>query len=248
LQALQLDAKRKGRRVLRAITPMRKKAGSVRDMDVLTAFASGLSIDDGERQCLVKLLEHLGEKRSRSAGRLRKSVAKRRKKARERLKVCSSTIEKTFDKAGAARQKEWPIDAAAAALRVSGELSKWPKLSVENLHPFRLKVKELRYMLQLSGRDGEVTARLGEVKDQIGEWHDWTELQTIAKELLSDCRNCQVVARIGETTKKKLQAALRDAQRLRREYFESPTATSKQKRENVAVKTPVLKATATLAA
>lgn len=248
LEALQLDRKRKGRRVLRAVTPMRKKAGDVRDMDVLTGFAAGLSMAGEERQCLVKLLEHLGEKRACGAGRLRKTVAERRKIARKRLKVCSSLIEKTFDNPGAARQKEWPIDAAATAMRISRELSTWPKLSARNLHPFRLKVKEMRYVLQLSGQDGEVTDRLGKVKDLIGEWHDWTELEAIAKEVLSDCRNCQVVARIEHTTKQKFQAALRAAQQLRTEYFESQAGRGKQKRKNLAPKVPVLKATAGLVA
>jgi len=248
LEALQLDRKRKGRRVLRAVTPMRKKAGAVRDMDVLTGFASGLAVDGDERPCLVKLLEHLGEERARGAGRLGKTVAQRRKTARKRLKVCSSLIEKTFDKSGATRQREWPIDAAAAAMRLSGELSKWPKLSAENLHPFRLKVKEMRYVLQLSGQDGEVTDRLGEVKDQIGEWHDWTELAAIAKDVLSDCRNCQVIARVEQTSQQKFRTALANAQQLRSQYFASEGGTSKQKRKNAAIKTPVLKATAWLAA
>jgi CHAD domain-containing protein len=40
LKALQLDRNGEGRQVLKAVTPMRKRAGGVRDMDVLTGFAS----------------------------------------------------------------------------------------------------------------------------------------------------------------------------------------------------------------
>src|SRR5215469_5212519 len=89
LAALQLDRKRKGRRVLNAVTPMRKKAGDVRDMDVLTGFAATLS-SDGHDQCLVKLLENLGEERARGASRLRKTVVNDKKSARKRLKAGSS--------------------------------------------------------------------------------------------------------------------------------------------------------------
>jgi len=171
LAALQLDRKRKGRRVLGAVTPMRKKAGDVRDMDVLTGFAATLS-SDGHDQCLVKLLEHLGEERARGASRLRKTVANHRKVARRRLKACSTVIEEQFNKR-ARQEREWPVDATAAALHVSGELANWPKFSLHNLHPFRLKVKELRYVLELAGEDTKFTEQLGEVKDKIGEWHDW---------------------------------------------------------------------------
>jgi CHAD domain-containing protein len=102
LQALQLDGRRKGRRVLRAITPMRKKAGDVRDMDVLTGFSAMLS-SKGDDQCLVKLLEHLGAARARGASRLRKTVAKRRKVAGMRLKACALLVEKNFDKRSASK-------------------------------------------------------------------------------------------------------------------------------------------------
>jgi len=72
LQALQLNRSQEGRHVLRAVTPMRKKAGDVRDMDVLTGFAAGLACK-GDEQCLVKLLEHLGQERGRGARKLRKT-------------------------------------------------------------------------------------------------------------------------------------------------------------------------------
>jgi CHAD domain-containing protein len=247
LQALQLGRRRKGRRVLRAVTPIRQKAGNVRDMDVLTGFSAILS-SNGDDQCLVRLLEHLGEERARGASKLRKTMAKRRKVASRRLKACAAFVEKNFDKRGASKQSEWPVDATAAALRISGELTSWPRLSADNLHPFRLKVKEMQYVLQLSGKDNELTKRLGEVKDQIGEWHDWTELDAIAKEVLSDCKNCKVIAQIEHTEKQKFETALKAAQQLRSKYFEPRGKREKRKRKEVAIKGPVLKATAGLVA
>ena len=62
LHALLLDRKRKGQQVLRAVTPIRKRAGKVRDMDVFVRFASTLS-SDSDSECLVQLLEHLGHRR-----------------------------------------------------------------------------------------------------------------------------------------------------------------------------------------
>ena len=246
LTALQLDRKRKGRRALRAVKPMRKKAGVVRDMDVFTAFAATLSSDDGN-QCLVKLLEHLGEERARGARKLRKTVGNDRKAARKRLKACSIVIEKNFNRGSAKQTTEWPVDATAAALRVSGELANWPTLSAQNLHPFRLKVKELRYMLQLSGEDSGLTGRLGEIKDEIGEWHDWTELAAIARDVLSDCKDCKILGQIQDTAKGKFDEAFRAAQQLRAEYFDSGRGKQKSRRK-AEVQEGVLRASAKLAA
>lgn len=248
LQALQLDGRREGRRVLRAVKPMRKKAGNVRDMDVLTSFAATLS-SRGDDQCLVKLLEYLGQERGRGASKLRKTVAKHRKAASRSLRECASLIEKNFDKNRSTKLKrEWPINATADALRISGELSTWPRLSSQNLHPFRLKVKQMRYVLQLSGEDSELSARLDEVKDQIGEWHDWTELDAIARRVLSECNNCKVMAQIEHTAKQRFESALKGAQQLRAKFFALQRKGRKRDSKKVAIKEPVLKASARLAA
>src|SRR5262249_28844355 len=67
---LGLDSKRKVTRLLGDMAEVRKCAGKVRDMDVLTA--NGLRMgQDGEQDCLVQLLEFLGAKRNRSAQKLR---------------------------------------------------------------------------------------------------------------------------------------------------------------------------------
>src|SRR5207253_7934757 len=74
------------------------------------------------------------------------------------------------------------LEAMANALKLSSELAITTKLDRKNLHPYRLKVKELRYVLQLANDADEqqFVDKLGEVKDAIGEWHDWEELITIA--------------------------------------------------------------------
>ena len=215
-------------------------------MDVLTGFAATLS-SDGDKQCLVKLLEHLGEDRARAANRLWRTVASERKTARKRLKACSRVIERHFNKQSVKQQSEWPVDATAAALRVSQELVNWPRFSVQNLHPFRLKVKELRNVLQLAGEDNEVIELLGEVKDEIDEWHDWTELSAIAKEVLSDCKHCHVFTQIEQTAKRKLDTAVRGAQRLRTYYFDTDRSKQRSGRKTT-LKEGVLKASARLAA
>src|SRR5262245_46072196 len=63
---LGLDAKKNIRRMLRDLAEVRKCAGKVRDMDVLTADALTLK-DEGEQDCMVQLLEYLGMKRGKYA-------------------------------------------------------------------------------------------------------------------------------------------------------------------------------------
>jgi CHAD domain-containing protein len=106
----------------------------------------------------------------------------------------------------------------------------------------------MRNVLQLSGEDSELAERLDAVKDQIGKWHDWTELAAIAKKALSDCKNCKVIAQIERTRKQKFETALKGAQQLRSKYFGSPGARKQRSGKTVAIKEPVLKATARLAA
>src|SRR5215472_13507948 len=68
-----LDSKGKVRRLLHDLRDIRKCAGKVRDMDVLTADAITLA-DDKERDCLVQLVEYLGSKRSKYAKKLHRAI------------------------------------------------------------------------------------------------------------------------------------------------------------------------------
>jgi CHAD domain-containing protein len=60
-----------------------------------------------------------------------------------------------------------------------------------------LKIKELRYVLEMADgpRNQEFIDRLGEIKDAIGEWHDWEELIAITVEVLDHKANLQTVER-----------------------------------------------------
>ena len=77
-------------------------------------------------------------------------------------------------------------NATATAVRLAAQLSAPPRLNKTNLHPYRLKVKELQNILLMA----EVPSRsrfvedLGHVKDAIGEWHDWEVVSQEAHEAL----------------------------------------------------------------
>ncbi|MBV8205631.1 MAG: CHAD domain-containing protein [Acidobacteria bacterium] len=214
LQAFRLSDRTKGGELLEHISGLRKGAGKVRDMDVLTGFAASLPVHQ-HRECLVALLEQLGLRRAEAARRLHKTVRGARKPARHALQRCCRRIGREL-KSG---NSEWASDAAAVALQLSGELANWPKPTAANLHEFRLKTKQLRYTLKLSGDKAPLLSFSGEAKDRIGEWHDWHELAAIARKAIGHGGRCEVLDLIQSGEKKRLERALWAANRLRAQYF-----------------------------
>jgi CHAD domain-containing protein len=97
---------------------------------------------------------------------------------------------------------------------------------VRNLHDFRVKVKELRYVLQLADDgNGHFMKALDKVKGQIGTWHDWQQLHTIAKEVLDGQDHQAAIGAIAEIENDKFDQALKSAQALRRRYLNAQQPT-----------------------
>jgi CHAD domain-containing protein len=211
--ALVLDRDKASRRLLKVIKPVRKTAGKVRDMDVLIGDA--LTLAPGQSgENLVPLVEHLARMRVRNARKLHAIVLRQRKEARRRLKESTRLLRKALQDDSSAAH-----DAAAPRILIT-ELGHWPPLDTGNLHMFRLRVKELRYMLQLSDEtDERLVDALGQVKDVIGEWHDWVELLRIANKVLDPESDSRILKQIEKIGKDKFQVALTAANQLRERYF-----------------------------
>ncbi len=108
------------------------------------------------------------------------------------------------------------VTSPAAAQTLAEELDNWPRLQAANLHEFRIRAKELRYMLQLlPDVDPQRIKALNEVKDLSGEWHDWLELRELAEEILDPAADQETLKQIGAVTREKLRAGLAAANRLR---------------------------------
>jgi len=216
LQTLSLDQNGSGQRIIEAIIPVRKRAGKVRDMDVLIELAASLDIAS-EAECKVQLLEYLGHKRFAKARKLHKSARKYRSSVTPELKGLASSVERTLDRHN--DPSDWPAYAAATALRLGGEIRKWPKLTARNLHSFRLKVKELRDVLGLSTASIAQAKALQEVTDAIGAWHDWSELAALANEVLQHAGRCEVRAKVRARVEEQLRHAVSLSNQVRRRYF-----------------------------
>jgi CHAD domain-containing protein len=108
---------------------------------------------------------------------------------------------------------------------LAAQLDHWPKVQASNLHEFRIRAKELRYMLQLAPDvDQQRIDVLSEVKDAAGEWHDWLELHNLAKEVLDPEADRQILQQIAATKRDKLRAGLDAANRVRKLSLEVPRA------------------------
>lgn len=225
VEAFMLDQKKSTRNLLKSVTPVRKAAGDVRDMDVLVGNLRSLSQGD-EGDSLIRLVEHLKQRRVASARGLKQTVDRKGKIARHDLKQYSRLIGKQFrGKSGSTKTK------TPALVRLASELADWPTLTTENIHPFRIKVKQLRYMLQLSeSADKDMVNALGKVKDQVGDWHDWQELARLATETLDQKKDRAALKQIEDTGLRKFRKAVATANEVRSLYFKKPGANSITKR------------------
>jgi len=213
--------KKRNRRLLKTLKPVFKAAGAVRDMDVMVPKARGLG-SRRRNDSVTLLLEHLQAMRIDSAGKLFKQISRHGTAARRRLKEFSSEIEERFERKnarGAAKTTGNQLHADAAN-KLMEELSCWPALDAENLHAFRIKVKELRTVLQLTeAAKPDFADALDEVKDQIGDWHDWQQLRIIAEKVLDRRENRTTLEKIEATERSKFNEALGAARTMRTSYL-----------------------------
>ena len=78
---------------MQTLARLRKRAGKIRDMDVLTGCASTVQVD-GEQDCSVQLLEYLGAERYRQANKMRGLVRIYGPELRRRLRRTSAKLDR----------------------------------------------------------------------------------------------------------------------------------------------------------
>jgi CHAD domain-containing protein len=227
--ALAPDDRKKSRRLLKTIEPVRKAAGEVRDMDVLISHARRMARKSAG-ESLNRLVAHLESARKVSAAEFERILGQRRKAARDDLKRYSKMVKSALTPAKSsalnAGQDGLPHEGVhAAATSAVRELGEWPRLDAGNIHAFRLKVKELRYVLQLfADADPSFIEALTDVQRGIGDWHDWQQLAEIARAILDPEQDSALLTRIDAITKRKLDRALASANALRGRHLAMPVA------------------------
>jgi CHAD domain-containing protein len=225
--ALEQTSEKASRRLLKSIEPIRKAAGSVRDMDVLARNARRLA-RHATGDSLTRLVGHLEAARQQNAEALRRVLNRRGDPARKKLnrysKLVRSALKPPKGSVTASRHVAHSHDGVhTAALEVLRELGEWPPLHLDNIHEFRLKVKELRYLLQLLAEaDPALVDALADVQRRIGDWHDWHQLGEIAHKVLHQEQDRPLLARIDQTARRRFDQALKAANTLRGRYLTAP--------------------------
>src|SRR5215469_4228301 len=220
LAAMNIGKKRLKKRLERNLPVLRKRLGKVRDMDVLTAHAISIASKASERECLVQLLKHLGAKRSEYTKRLRKAAKNYGPRLRNDLATIAEKMEDAANGSGQDGALEFGGQQAPPLRELISALDRPKRLNQSNLHSYRLKVKELRYILQLSKnmRSQELVKKLGEVKDAIGEWHDWEDLRAITAEVVNGGQQSELARQLKKITRQKFDNALSITNRMRKTY------------------------------
>ncbi|HEY2382514.1 MAG TPA: CHAD domain-containing protein [Terriglobia bacterium] len=251
-ETLGLDSKKRIKRLLRDLKSVRKSAGKVRDMDVLTADALTLG-QVQEQDCLVQLLEYLGAERNRYARKLRRLVAasgaQLRRDVKRNFKYTKKLLEQAEENPAGSRALPATL---AKTFQLSSELTSEPRITKNNLHPYRIKVKELRDILQLAegAADPRFLEMLGGVKDAIGEWHDWSVLAATAGDLLDHGPSCRLTRHLKEVVDSKFQRALLLTGQLREKYLSAAPRSNQKSRPagKGLMPAPIINAAASIAA
>lgn len=221
--AVLLGTSRKSRHFLKTIEPVRKAAGGVRDMDVLMGLAHKQR-RHGARESLTRLLDHLESARQQHAAELARMLHHRDDALLKELKEYSRLVASAFKHSSPAPiQNQEMIH--KAAMPVVRELGAWQPLTAGNLHEFRLKIKYLRYTLQLDeNADPDLLAALEATQRSIGDWHDWQQLAEVARRVLIREPDSSLVDHIDRTAEKKFERAIAAANALRGRYLSAPLA------------------------
>ncbi len=212
-----------GRRVLRYERPLRVRAGKIHDMDTFIGLATSL-LARGAEQCRIELLEVAGAKRYQHARKLLKIAAKSERKLTTTLEKCESRIQKHISAKASTRDRLMMTARLAARIVETGsELAHYPRLSHANLHVFRIRIRHFRRLLRIANQNStSFYGMLGEVKDAIGEWHDWERLAKTAHQLEGHPGYRALLAEIKAQSSKKFRRAVAISQQLRQQYLDRP--------------------------
>jgi CHAD domain-containing protein len=231
LEALSRDLNAGERRLLRELTQIRRLTGKVRDMDVFSTHLATTKFKS-DTQSLVLLFEYLGAKRYRHAGKLHDWMKWEGPSTRRRLKKMSSRWKSLVAKKDRAPISDTTLnaDAMASALNLSAALATPPNLQPSNLHEYRMKIKDLRDVLQSvehAENHNRFIEALGRSKDAIGEWHDWEELVRIAAKVLKREDNTRLLGELRKISQQRYEQALSVTNKMRDEYVQAGKRSAK---------------------
>lgn len=202
-------AGRNGRKLLKQLAKIRKRAGQVRDLDVQMAALRTLTIGrDGQQK--RELMSALAAERSRCEKKLLAALdPKTLRTLRKRLRRAAKDPFLYDSK----------LEPVGKALRLFAQLARQQgEVSEAVLHQYRLRCKRIRYVAEMAGKEPQAEAvveQLKAIQDGIGEWHDWDTLTAQAETLFAEAPNAPIITALRAVRHSKLAEALRATQAAR---------------------------------
>jgi CHAD domain-containing protein len=206
-------------KVAKALKDLRKKAGRVRDIDVHLGLLKSplLPESSANRDCASAVQEELRKilkaKRERHLDSLREALAAAAPLLQARLLVLAASS--TLGVSSSAR------DAHRQASQARDHFLQWTRSVPEEddkLHELRIRTKKLRYSLEpleAFPECVELAAKLKQVQDAIGRWHDWATLSQLAQHELHSCEAEPLCAALSRRSVSQYRRARRAAESAR---------------------------------
>jgi CHAD domain-containing protein len=212
---------RKERKLKKQMDRVRRRAGRVRDLDVQIIALEDLRVESvhDEKQLVLQFLRRARAKREAKLlkaldDEIASGLMKHLGRTAERVSV-------TGNGAGPEISAVKPDPAAVVARALDSfrdAVERYGALTEQNLHPFRLACKRVRYVAEMAGDDPEAESiinQLKRVQDAIGEWHDWVALGITALKILPT-ESSPLISAIRANTRSKFLNALRIADEAKR--------------------------------
>ncbi len=172
----------KQEKLVKQLGRMRKRAGKVRDIDVQIAALKSVQLD-GQYEHKQRLLAALHRKRSKRLRKLGTFLAESQTQVQKRLLKAKAKL--FVDKEEKAPPKDHRGEAFQVLSQAADQYLSRARSSVtpDQLHQFRLAVKQMRYAAEMAGngpRSKAVVTEAKRMQDAIGDWHDWKMLSETA--------------------------------------------------------------------
>jgi len=199
-------------KIAKPLRSLRKKAGKVRDIDVHLELLNSALFTGPAASVREDLRRILNSKRARHQDSLLKLTA-------DAAPLVGSRLPKVVKHAPAETPNARAAQLATAEAR--RQFLQWTEKipeAGEPLHRLRIDTKKLRYSLEpLSAfaDAAEMAARLKQVQDSIGSWHDWATLLDLAGRELGSASSESAFAALEARTTREFRKARRTAERVR---------------------------------
>jgi CHAD domain-containing protein len=206
-------------KIAKTLKDLRKKAGRVRDIDVHLGLLKSPLLPKSSADCdsvsamQDELRQVLKAKRERHLDSLRDAVAAAAPLLQARLPVLAASS--TLGVSTSAR------DAHRQASQARDRFLQWTRPVPEEddkLHQLRIRTKKLRYSLEpleAFPECVELAAKLKQVQDHIGRWHDWATLSQLAQHELHSCEAEPLCAALRRRSGSQYRRARRAAESAR---------------------------------